>query len=112
MTVKQTHPIAETVAGWDGVTSADNGRMGTAFTVGKIELGHMHGDHVVHMPMPKRLRDELIDAGRATPHPVMPESGWIQLLIATAGDAANAIELFRQNYERARNRGQQKGGRT
>lgn len=104
MIIKQDPSIAHTVSQWPGVTTDDNGRMGVEFRVGKVELGHIHGHHIVHMPMPKRTRDELVNAGHAMPHPVMPHSGWIQILIAAPEDTDNALELFRQNYERARNR--------
>lgn len=105
MRTEGTANFFDEIGRWPGVTTGDNGRMGVEFRYGKIELGHMHGRHVAHMPMPKRLRDELIAAGQATPHPVMPDSGWVQLIIATLTDEKKTIELFRQNYDRARNRG-------
>ncbi len=104
MSAQRTGHIAETVSAWPGVTTGDNGRMGVEFRVGKIELGHMHGNHIAHLPMPKRLPDEMIAAGKATPHPVMPDSGWVQMLIATTEDRESAIETFRRNYDRALSR--------
>jgi len=47
------------------------------------------------------VRDELIAAGRARPHHVLPDSGWVTVPMRTTAEIANVIELFRQNYERA-----------
>jgi hypothetical protein len=96
--------IVGEVGSWSGVTTGDNGREGVQFLYGKVELGHMHGHHVAHLPMPRVIRDELIEEGRATPHPVLPNSGWVQRLIASSGDTDDVIALFRLNYERASTR--------
>ena len=46
------------------------------------------------------MRDELIAAGRARPHHVLPDSGWVTVPMGTVSEVASVIELFRQNYER------------
>jgi hypothetical protein len=46
-------------------------------------------------------RDELIAAGRAQPHHVLPDSGWLTVPIRTVADLRNAVEIFRPSYERA-----------
>ena len=46
-------------------------------------------------------RDELVAAGRARPHHVLPDSGWITVPMRTASEVAKVIGLLRQNYERA-----------
>lgn len=112
MTTQRTVRIDDTVGNWPEVITRDNGRMGIEFRLGRIELGHLHGRHIAHLPMPKRLRDELIAAGKATPHPVMPDSGWVQMVIATAEDREHVISTFRQNYDRARNRAAHARGTT
>ena len=45
----------------------------------------------------------LIANGRARPHHVLPESGWITVSIRSPEEAERAIELFRMAYERAQN---------
>lgn len=104
MSIRTARSITQEVGSWTGVTTGDNGRDGVQFLYGKVELGHMHGHHVAHLPMPKAIRNELIEAGRATPHPVLPESGWIQRLITSSADTDDVIALFRMNYERASQR--------
>jgi len=53
------------------------------------------------MPFPRRIRDELIAAGRARPHHVLPQSGWVTVPMRTASEIANVIALFQRSYERA-----------
>jgi hypothetical protein len=48
-----------------------------------------------------RVRDELIAAGRAERHHVLPESGWVTVRIHGAEDVAGVVELLRMNYERS-----------
>jgi hypothetical protein len=67
--------------------------------VGRRELGHLHGT-IADLPFPRRARDELIAAGRARPHHVLPQSGWVTVPMRTASEVSNVIELFRQNYSR------------
>ena len=73
---------------------------GVEFKVGRRELGHLHGGHLVDLPFPKRIHDELIAAGRAQTHHILPDSGWVSFPIRTEDDIERAIELFRLNYER------------
>ena len=55
------------------------------------------------VPFPRRVRDELIAEGRARPHHVLPETGWVTTSISSESEAENAIELFRMAYDRASN---------
>ena len=93
--------ITQTVRSWPGVESAPHRFGGTEFRVGRRELGHLHGDRIADLPFPRRVRDELIADGRAHPHHVLPDSGWITTSIRSDDEARNAIELFRMAYERA-----------
>jgi hypothetical protein len=44
----------------------------------------------------------LVETGRAQPHHVLPETGWVSRQIRSDADVAEVIELFRLSYERAR----------
>lgn len=92
--------ITREVSGWPGVTVAAHRFGGVEFRLGRRELGHLHGDRLADLPFPVRVREELVAAGRAEPHHVLPESGWISCHIRGADDVARVIELFRLNYER------------
>jgi hypothetical protein len=93
--------ITAEVLSWDGVTSAPHRFGGVEFLVGKREIGHLHGDRLADLPFPRRVRDELVEAGRAKPHHVLPESGWVSYWIEGEDDVARVVELFRLSYERA-----------
>ena len=95
--------ITETVQSWPGVESVSHRFGGIEFRVGRRELGHLHGDRIADLPFPRRVRDELVAEGRARPHHVLPDSGWITVSIDSPEEADSAVELFRMAYERARN---------
>jgi hypothetical protein len=93
--------IAEAVLAWPGVEQAAHRFGGIEFRLGKRELGHLHGDALVDLPFPRKVRDELVAQGRARPHHVLPDSGWVSLRIESPDDVEHAIGLFRLAYERA-----------
>jgi Family of unknown function (DUF5519) len=92
--------VRAAVASWPGVTTDDHRFGGIAFRLGRRELGHLHGT-IADLPFPRRERDELVASGRARPHHVLPQSGWVTVPMRTASEVANVIELFRRNYDRA-----------
>jgi hypothetical protein len=93
--------IAEQVLSWGGVTAHAHRFGGVEFRLGKRELGHLHGDRLADLPFPRRVRDELVAAGRARPHHVLPESGWVSRTIAGPEDVDEVVALFRLGYDRA-----------
>src|SRR5689334_5952306 len=92
--------IRETVGSWPGVTSLPHRFGGIEYRYGKKEMGHVHGDRLADLPLPRRLHDEVIASGRAEPHHVLPETGWVSVWMNGPDDAAGVIELFRLQYER------------
>ena len=96
--------IEAEVGGWEGVTAHPHRFGGVEFRYGRVELGHLHGGYLADLPMPKRVRDELVAEGRALPHHVLPDSGWVSRRIEAPDDADAVVELFRLNYERVRSR--------
>lgn len=95
--------ITETVGAWPGVEVGPHRFGGVEFKLGRRELGHLHGDRIADLPFPRRVRDELIADGRARPHHVMPDTGWVTVSITESDEAEQVIELFRMAYERAIN---------
>lgn len=93
--------ITTTVLSWDDVTSHPHRFGGTEYRFGTRELGHVHGDHLVDIPFPTRVRDEVVAAGLAEPHHVLPESGWVSLYLREPPDVDTAITLLRRSYELA-----------
>jgi hypothetical protein len=96
--------ISLEVGSWEGVETHDHRFGGLEFRLGRVELGHIHGDVLADLPFPKRTRDALIDSGRAEPHHVLPDSGWVSRRIRSSSDVDDVIELFRLNYERVSGR--------
>jgi hypothetical protein len=94
--------ITATVRSWPDVEVGPHRFGGVEFRLGRRELGHLHGDRIADLPFPRRVRDELIAAGRARPHHVLPESGWVTFSIGEPDDVERAIGLFRLAYDRAR----------
>jgi len=92
--------VRDAVEGWKGVTTQSHRFGGIEFRIGRRELGHLHRSFA-DLPFPRQLRDELVAAGRAKPHHVLPDSGWVTVPMRTAAEVDNVIDLFRQNYERA-----------
>jgi hypothetical protein len=92
--------IEQTVANWPGVTSEPHRFGGIEFRVGRRELGHLHGDRSADLPFPVKVRDELIAAGRAERHHILPNSGWVSRRIRGVEDVRGVVELFRLNFER------------
>jgi hypothetical protein len=88
------------VSSWEGVTVHQHRFGGVEFRLGRRELGHLHGS-IADLPFPRRIRDELVAAGRVWPHHVLPDSGWVTAPMRTPAEVTAVIELFRQNYERA-----------
>ena len=88
------------VASWEGVTTHEHRFGGIEFRLGRRELGHLHGS-IADLPFPRRIRDELVAAGRARPHHVLPDSGWVTAPMRTTSEVAIVIDLFRQSYDRA-----------
>lgn len=72
---------------------------GVEYQLQKRELGHVHGDQMLDIPFPKKVRDELVAAGRAEPHHMLQETGWISFYIRESADAERAILLLRRSYE-------------
>jgi hypothetical protein len=94
--------INETVLSWPGVTARPHQFGGTEYCLGqRREIGHTHGDTLVDILFPIKVRDELIAAGRAERHHVRPELGAVSLFIREAADVPRAIELLRLSYELA-----------
>jgi hypothetical protein len=91
--------MGETLLQWPGVTAHPHQFGGTEYRLGSREIGHVHGDWLVDIPFPSKVRNEIVAAGRAEPHHVLPDSGWVSFYLREAADVERAIGLFRESYE-------------
>ena len=93
--------IIEEVTAWPGVEAAPGERGELSFRLGRRELGHLHGDRVMHAGFPKAVWRELFDQGRIDYHPVFPGTpGYAARRIENADDVRDVIALLRLNYDR------------
>ena len=92
--------IEREILSWPNVTAHPHRFGGVEFQVNQHEIGHLHGDRQADLPFPVRLRRELVAAGRASPHHILPDTGWVSYYLRSAADLAGAVELFRLNYDR------------
>lgn len=91
--------IVETLLKWEGIETHPHRFGGTEFRIGKREIGHIHGDSLVDIPFPKKIHDEIVAAGEAQPHHILPESGWVSFYLREENDVRKAIELLRRSYQ-------------
>ena len=91
--------ITREVTSWAGVTVQPHRFGGVEYVIGKREIGHIHGDHLVDIPFPKKVRDEIVAEGRAQPHHILPETGWVSFYLRQNDDVEKAIALLHESYE-------------
>lgn len=91
--------IVDTLLTWESLESHPHRFGGVEFRIGKREIGHIHGDSLVDIPFPKKVRNEIVAAGGAEPHHILPESGWVSFYLRDGGDVERAIQLLHRSYE-------------
>jgi len=91
--------ITKAVTSWTGVSVEPHRFGGVEYVIGKRELGHIHGDHMLDIPFPKKVRDEIVAAGRAQPHHILPETGWVSFYLRQENDVEQAIALLHESYQ-------------
>jgi hypothetical protein len=91
--------IRAAVSRWPGMSEAPHRFGGVEFNLGTREIGHLHGDRLLDLPFPRKLRDELVASGRAAPHHVLPQSGWVSFRIKSPADTEAAVALLRLSYD-------------
>ena len=93
--------IVDSLLTWNGMEAHPHRFGGTEFRIGRREIGHIHGDVLVDIPFPKKVRDEIVAAGEAEPHHILPDSGWVSFYLRDEGDIERAIALLKRSYDLA-----------
>ena len=91
--------ITQAVTSWENVTAHPHRFGGVEYVIGKREIGHVHGDHLVDIPFPKKVRDAILAARKAQPHHILPETGWVSFYLREEEDVEKAISLLRESFE-------------
>jgi hypothetical protein len=100
--------LQQELLSWPGVSIHDHRFGGIEFRVHGREMGHLHGDKLADLPFPKDVGKRLIAKGKASPHHILPQSGWISYYINGIEDIPDVIELFQIQYERMTSYGKKK----
>src|ERR1044071_6517941 len=91
--------ITQTLISWEGVSTAPHRFGGVEYRLGTRELGHIHGDHLIDIPFPKKVRDEIVSSGLAEPHHILPKTGWVSYYLRVDEDVQKGIAPLRRSYE-------------
>ena len=87
--------IESAVRGWPETRVGVHRLGGIGFFFQGKESGHIHGNGLLDCFVGRPNRDRLIESGRALPHHVFPQSGWISFWIRNEEDIQSALELIR-----------------
>jgi hypothetical protein len=99
MSVKSAQErITKVVTSWEGVTAQPHRFGGVEYLIGKREIGYIHGDHLADIPFSKKVRDEVVAAGRAQPHHILPETGWVSFYLRGEEDIERTIILLQESF--------------
>src|ERR1700730_19445105 len=74
------------MGGLPGVEARPHRFGGMEYRLGRREIGHVHGDHLFDIPFTKKIREELVAAGKAHRHHILPESGWASVYLRETPD--------------------------
>ena len=94
--------IKEAMMQWENVSLHPHRFGGIEFRMGRRELGHIHGNHLVDIPFPLNIRNEVIQEGKAEEHHILAKSGWVSVYLRKEEDVAAALDLLRRSWELAR----------
>ncbi|ANY76326.1 hypothetical protein BBD41_29250 [Paenibacillus ihbetae] len=98
--------LTEELLNWAGVTKHPHRFGGVEFRLNETEIGHLHGNHLFDILLSKSERDRWIKEGRASPHHMYPDSGWVSIYLNTEEDIAYAIEIARAKYDQLKSKGE------
>ena len=83
------------------VTEATHRFGGIVFHLGRHEIGHLHGETVADLPIPRHVRHELVAAGRLSAAHIGTDPAWMSRRVDGPQDVAEIVALFRISLERA-----------
>ena len=92
--------IEEEVLSWKGITVTLHQYGGSQFSLGKVEIGHIHSNGIMDVLFSRQFKQELMKEGRIEDHHLFTKSGWISFLITSEEDKNYAKYLLRLSYQR------------
>lgn len=91
--------IEKTVSAWNGIELSAHKFGGVQFNYRGKELGHIHSNGILDIPLPKKISSMLIANRQAMTHHIFTNSGWISFYIKGGQDYDDAVTLLRLSYE-------------
>lgn len=89
--------IKSTVSNWPGIEVKLHRFNAQEFTLAGREIGHLHNGRLLDVPFATRVRDVIIEKGRAEKHHVSPDFG-VSYRIHSDEDVNGALWLLRVSY--------------
>lgn len=91
--------IIETqVLSWQGIGVHPHRFGGREYRLETREIGHLHRNELVDVPLPIKIRDEVIAAGLAEHHHLLPDSGWVSIWLHSPKAVQNAIVVLEKSF--------------
>lgn len=87
------------VESWPGVTTRTHRFGATTLLVHAREIARVLPEGTIEVSFPREVRDQLVQAGLASPHPVFPHSGWVSHAARSQDDADAALRLLRRAFD-------------
>jgi RNA polymerase sigma factor (sigma-70 family) len=92
--------IVSEALSWPGVYRSEGHLGSVGLSVGRHELGHLHGDAVADVPLSPELQDQLVTQETSLERQWRVDSGWVRIPLETDKDVQHVLALLRGNYER------------
>jgi hypothetical protein len=87
--------IESTVHEWPEMRVGVHRLGGIGFFFRGKESSHIHGNGLLDCFVGRAERDRLVESGRALPHHIFPQSGWISFWVRNETDIRPALDLIR-----------------
>ena len=87
--------IKKEILSWLDVTAAPHRFGGFEFRLNKRETGHIHGDKLADLLFPMHTRNKLVNSGHASPHHILPQSGWVSFWIKGEKDILKLLSCLK-----------------
>jgi luciferase-like monooxygenase len=100
LTMQLHRKLEEEVSKWLNVSVHPHRFGGMEFRFRDAEVGHVHTNGILDIPLPRSVRDALLAEGLAEEHHWVPNSGWITFKIRSEENLTHALWLMRLSYLR------------
>ncbi len=90
--------IEETVESWPNVAISMHKYGGTQFNLNNREIGHLHGNGLLDVPLNLSLKAELMHKYPVQDHHMFAASGWISFWIKDSNDKDLALQILQKAY--------------